>query len=167
MGGYADIFNKEAVVDLLVARIESESFIPSDYAGSLCRFEADVNETDILGWLGKQNKIGRIYFCNREKTFTAAGLGVADSIDDSQMGLEDALDLIDGDLKGEYLRVRYYGGICFDAGSEQWDGFGQFKFTVPEFELVCENEKNVFAYTAMCRQGDTKKSLKEKLAAAV
>ncbi len=167
MDGYADIFNKEAIIDSLAARIESESFVPGDYAGSLCRFEVDVNETDILGWLGRQNKIGRIYFCNREKTFTAAGLGEADSIDDSQMSLEDALDLIDGDLKGEYPGIRYYGGICFDDGSEQWDGFGRFKFTVPEFELVCENEKNVFAYTTVCRQGDTKLSLKDKLAAAV
>jgi menaquinone-specific isochorismate synthase len=167
MDEFTDIFNKEAIIESLAARIDSESFAVGDYAGSLCRFEAQVNETDILGWLGRQNKIGRIYFCNREKTFTAAGLSEADSIDNSQMSLEDALDLIDGDLKGEYPGIRYYGGICFDDSSEQWNGFGQFRFTVPEFELTCENEKNVFAYTTMCRQDDTKQSLKDKLTTAV
>lgn len=162
----SDICCKDIIAGELVEQIKT-AFSSLGNIKGLCRFEVKVDELVLLDWLAAQKSNVRIYWSNREGTFEAAGIGIADAVaDNSSSTLTDALTRIEDDLTSAESKVRYYGGICFDCEqttTEFWQGFGRFYFVVPKFELRRENGETRFAFNAALKSSDTEEAIINEL----
>jgi len=109
---------------------------------SIIRLEVPVSDCCPLQWLSWQNQTVQIYWSDRQRIFTAAGIGYADRIkcdtEKNQVSflndLNDVLDRHDG-------RARYYGGMRFNPKTStdiHWLPYGTCFFILPRFELFSD-----------------------------
>lgn len=108
------------------------------------RLETALGPLSLPKWLKNQNFDTKIYWTNRQRDLEIAAVGLVDSIDTSNTSsFEQALSTIDERLKKSSARIRYYGGRSFDSaniGLSEWNGFGQYRFIVPEYEIIRNNK---------------------------
>ncbi|MBW8015141.1 MAG: isochorismate synthase [Planctomycetes bacterium] len=137
---------KETVAQRLVERIEKS--LP-DLTEGLNRFEIELEGISAIDWLSRQSCPHKIYFSDRDKSFVVAAIGQAKTVtEQNSKNLKDALDAIDNTLKSSDPAIKFFGGICFDYDDEpadDWEAFGRYRFTVPQFEIRIEDKKTVFA----------------------
>jgi len=137
----------ETVPQRLIERIEKS--LPGLTEG-LNRFEIELENISPLEWLSCQSCPQKIYFSDRDKSLEVVAIGTAKSLSQqNSKTLEDALKAINADLESSNPAIKYFGGICFDPEgqpADNWETFGRYRFTVPQFEIRTENNKTVFAY---------------------
>ncbi|TCD47909.1 isochorismate synthase [Chlorobium sp. N1] len=111
--------------------------------GTLVEFRQKVEPIDPMRWLARQKAWPKIFWRSRERDFTAAGLGSADTV--SFAGREPNASVFRrlGETMGTKKHdARYFGGIAFnslEAEREEWKRFPAFSFILPLVELTEEN----------------------------
>ena len=110
------------------------------------RVEARMGRTDLVAWLRAQDGTPKLYWSGRDRgdqAFEVAASGVADLVagngapDPATLRKRFAPALTAGDP-----RIRYYGGLRFDPGSQpnaDWAAFGGYRFVLPRFEMLVED----------------------------
>lgn len=115
----------------------------------VARIELPVGHLDPMSWLREQCVGPKSYWSGREDGIEVAAAGVADLHEGSVA--EDAADLrkrLAPLLSSGDPRLRYYGGIRFDAGREiesEWQAFGAYRFLLPRFELISRHGEATLA----------------------
>ncbi|MCF8382996.1 MAG: isochorismate synthase [Chlorobium sp.] len=135
-------------------------------SAGLYTFSQPIPGADPLRWLVRQNLFPRVFWMNREKNFTLAGIGSADRIElDAPGSNRDSFERLVSTLaaKGPSVRsARYLGGFRFNNREKQdetWDGFPSFCFVLPLVQLTVED--NAFQLTCHLRI-ENKESVSEK-----
>jgi menaquinone-specific isochorismate synthase len=104
---------------------------------TLCRIQLAVLPTEPADWLAAQAQLPGIYWEDRARRWSAAGIGQADweqSLQDDDLLPLDMLKRRAAAAPG----LRYYGGVRFSPlapVSELWRAFGSYYFVAPRFEL--------------------------------
>jgi menaquinone-specific isochorismate synthase len=108
----------------------------------LIRVEVPVDDFPLFRWICAQSKVEKVYWRDRDATFEAVGLGVADRV--SAGGIDQCgtvFDHIQKRLASCELTARYYGGFRFDSNvnggqyAEEWRPFGGAQFWLPLVEM--------------------------------
>ena len=122
---------------------------PASGAGqAVVRVEVPAEVLDPLAWLRAQPHRQKLYWRSREGEEAVAGVGVADrwagpSAEGHRL---EALEARVACLEDE--RIRYYGGLRFDAARRpdvRWAPFGAYRFVLPRFEWVRRGGEAVLA----------------------
>lgn len=136
---------------------ESESSVYPDRP-RLVTFCQPVLPADPAGWLCHQAVYPRLFWMNREKDFSAAGIGIADTIQFEGSSNNDSSFLQFGRLMAEKDPVaRYFGGFRFNNSENQdpiWQGFSSFYFVLPLVQLTFENGRYSLSCHLWLERGD-------------
>ena len=111
--------------------------------GRLRIFSESIEPTELSEWLSCQTIFPKLFWMNREKDFSVAGIGIADSIICSERG-ENAENFMQ---LGRAVALkdpaaRYFGGFHFNNEEEQnpiWKEFSSFSFVLPLIQLTFEH----------------------------
>ncbi len=107
----------------------------------LIRVEIPVQDFPLFRWVCAQPKVEKVYWRDRDATFEAVGLGVADRVSVGGIGQCGAVfDHIQKRLASSELNARYYGGFRFDSTAngvwaDEWRPFGGGQFCLPLVEV--------------------------------
>ncbi|GBF78646.1 isochorismate synthase [Aphanothece sacrum] len=108
------------------------------------RLEVPLNSLNLLSWLQQQKNNIKTYWSDREQKFEMAGVGEADVIHGQQtIDLASCFNHFHKFLSPDCKNLRYYGGINFNGKpilASCWQGFGNYRFIVPRFELYRDNQ---------------------------
>lgn len=121
---------------------------------SVIRYEFDVEDINILGWLHNQRVDEKVYWSDRNSIEEIAGIGCAKEINiHKYCELDDAFERIHGSLSKDNARLRYFGGFCFNdvKNSLEWASYGVGKFIIPQFEFLNLNGQCMFAVNLAVR----------------
>ncbi|MGB3681290.1 MAG: isochorismate synthase [Rubrobacteraceae bacterium] len=138
----------------LVSRTLSRDSASLEGDAQAARLEVPVGRADLFGWLGEQQTLPKLYWSGRgsgregSDGFEVAALGVADLHESPADDPADVRKLLSNLLVSGDPRLRYYGGLRFDAGrttEDEWTSFGSYRFILPRFELRICNEEAVLA----------------------
>ncbi len=106
------------------------------------RLQAPLADCSPLEWLSWQSHSQQIYWSDRQLAFEAAGVGVADRIQDGNgQDYEALLNTLGQQLDLHSGQARYYGGIRFNPGVEMdrhWRPYGNCCFILPQFEVFAD-----------------------------
>lgn len=113
----------------------------------LARVRVNVPEAVCpIDWIRAQDHTETLYWSGRNRDQAVAGAGAADVISTSAAPLDyqSLHDSLRARLRGTDGRIRYYGGVRFDATQSsvpnrpdaRWADFGTCRFVLPRFELV-------------------------------
>lgn len=111
------------------------------------RLEVPVGRVGLFGWLRAQRISPKLYWSGRDDRSEVAALGAADIYESA----EDSGDMrkrLSPLLASGDPRLRYYGGLRFDAERTtdgEWAAFGDFRFVLPRFELRVRAGETVLA----------------------
>ena len=115
----------------------------------VARIELPVGRWDPMSWLQEQRIGPKSYWSGREDGIEVAAAGIADLHEGNVA--EDAADLrkrLAPLLSSGDPRLRYYGGLRFDAESKiepEWKTFGTYRFLLPRFELISRHGEATLA----------------------
>ena len=113
----------------------------------LVTFSQPVQSLEIAGWLCRQAVYPKLFWMNREKDFSAAGIGIADTITFDGSGNNDACFKRFGvSVADKTNGARYFGGFHFNNQEQQnpiWEKFSSFSFVLPLIQLTFEH--NIFS----------------------
>ena len=116
----------------------------------LVTFRQPLQPTELPEWLYGQTLYPRLYWMNREKDFSVAGIGVADTITFNEPGSNRAsFEQFEQCIALKNPDARYFGGFCFNNEEKQeaiWQDFSSFSFILPLLQLTLEEG----AYTLSC-----------------
>ncbi len=102
-----------------------------------------VEPSEITGWLCRQKVYPKLFWMNREKDFSVAGIGTADIIEFDGSGNNDAcFKKFGASVAGKDPSARYFGGFHFNNQEKQnpiWDNFSSFSFVLPLIQLTFEH----------------------------
>lgn len=121
----------------LVSRTLSEDPVLWEADTRAVRLEVPVGRVDLFGWLREQRVSPKLYWSGRDDRSEVAALGAADLYEAAE-DPEDMRKRTSSLLTSCDPRLRYYGGLRFDAGREPdagWAEFGAYSFVLPRFEL--------------------------------
>ncbi len=83
---------REMLTERLIGRLRDSLAASSGDVAGLWRLELEIDNISLLDWLAVQDSGVKMYWADREGSFAAAGVGVADIVtDDSYSCLADAL----------------------------------------------------------------------------
>jgi menaquinone-specific isochorismate synthase len=106
---------------------------------TLKTFSVKLDTIDSLEWLYLQDLYPRIYWMNREKNFTIAGIGQADILQLDSTGPNDrSFSLLQQSMDKKDPLARYFGGFCFNNEQQQepfWSDFKSYVFVLPLIEI--------------------------------
>jgi menaquinone-specific isochorismate synthase len=123
--------------------------LPLEMEGKFLRIEVPIPALDPLDWLARQDVDLKTYWCDRDGSFTMAGIGALDLITSNlPIDYTDVFGQLRQHLSSQYPQIRYYGGIGFSqdlAIDPSWQLFGNYRFVVPRFELCTNGIDTVFA----------------------
>ncbi|NTV06084.1 MAG: isochorismate synthase [Chlorobiaceae bacterium] len=109
----------------------------------LVTFRQLLQPTDLPEWLYRQSIYPRLFWMNRERDFSVAGIGVADTITFEGSGSNEASFLqFAHDVADKEPDARYFGGFRFNNEEQQepiWREFSSFSFVLPLVQLTFEN----------------------------
>ena len=112
----------------------------------LVTFSQPVHPADITGWLCRQEVFPKLLWMNREKDFSVAGIGIADTIQyDGAGNNETCFRQFGCSMLDKDPNARYFGGFHFNNMEKQdpiWTQFSAVSFVLPLVQLTFEN--NVF-----------------------
>ena len=121
------------------------ALINSSNRNLLVTFTLHVQPADITGWLCRQTVYPKLLWTNREKDFSVAGIGAADSITFEESGNNDASFHQFGlAIASKDPHARYFGGFHFNNLETQdpiWQQFSSFSFILPLIQLTFENKR--------------------------
>ncbi len=116
----------------------------------LVTFRQPLQPTKLPEWLCCQRVYPRLFWMNREKDFSVAGIGVADTIALHESGSNAAsFEQFERCIAAKNPDARYFGGFCFNNEEKQdpiWQEFSSFSFILPLVKLTFEEG----AYTLSC-----------------
>ncbi|MCF8216091.1 MAG: isochorismate synthase [Chlorobium sp.] len=108
----------------------------------LYTFSQPIKPIDPLHWLESQRLFPRAFWMNREKSYTIAGIGAADSIGhDERCPNTENFELLISKLSKKNPAARYLGGFRFNSIEKHdgtWDAFPAFSFVLPLVQLTEE-----------------------------
>ncbi len=106
----------------------------------LVTFFQPVQPLEMTGWLCRQAVYPKLFWMNREKDFSVAGIGIADSIAFNESGDNDAcLRQFGISVADKNPGARYFGGFNFNNQENQnpiWEKFSSFSFVLPLIHLL-------------------------------
>ena len=109
----------------------------------LVTFSQPVESSDSTGWLYRQKVYPKLFWMNREKDFSVAGIGIADTIQFDGSGNNDACFQQFGiAITEKNPDARYFGGFHFNNQEKQnpiWEKFSSFSFVLPLIQLTFEH----------------------------
>lgn len=132
----------------LVSRTLSERFASWEADVQAVRMEVPVGRVDLFGWLREQRVSPKLYWSGRDDRSEVAALGAADLYEATAEDPEDMRKRLSALLTSGDPRLRYYGGLRFDAeraADEEWTAFGAYRFILPRFELRVRAGETVLA----------------------
>ena len=110
----------------------------------LVTFRQPVQPTELTEWLCRQTVYPRLFWMNRERDFSVAGIGIADAIAFEGSGSNEAsFQQFALSVKDKNPDARYFGGFRFNNKEQQepiWQEFSSFSFILPLLQLTFENE---------------------------
>ena len=134
----------------------------------VARIELPVGRVEPLAWLRDQRFGPKSYWSGREDDVEVAATGIADLHEGS--GFESPADLkkrLAPLLSSGDPRLRYYGGLRFDAGKEtdpRWKAFGTYRFVLPRFELISRHGEATLACNLILpRDADRREEILEEI----
>ncbi len=138
------------IVEKIINNIRNYFLKPGSMnTGLVHRIETDIDNIDPLVWLLNRKEHKKSFWSDREGRFRMAGIGEADVIEaNGEANIESLIDRINTITSIVPESLKYFGGISFSENntiSEEWSGFGGFRFHLPEFELVKRNGNTIFA----------------------
>jgi len=161
-------------IDRAIAALRKEILAYTTSTGSttpgLYTFRQSLHSSEPLLWLDSQEIFPRVYWMNREKNFTIAGIGAADSISYNEVVPNgESFQLLVRNLLLKDPSVRYVGGFRFNNMEIQdgtWDKFPSFMFVLPLIQITVENECcNISCHLWIETSSEFKKKTGELLAA--
>lgn len=124
---------------------------------TLVRVETHMPDATPLAWLESQRVYERVYWSDREHTFSAAGIGVASEEKADEPGdITELIGRLKAPLSARFSGVRYYGGMRFDTAGDvddRWKVFGAYRFIVPEIEFGCQGNRCYLAWNGLVPEG--------------
>jgi menaquinone-specific isochorismate synthase len=109
----------------------------------LVTFRQTLKPTELPEWLCCQTVYPRLYWMNRERDFSIAGIGIADTIASEASGSNEAsFEQFAHSVAGKDPDARYFGGFRFNNEEQQepiWQEFSSFSFILPLVQLTFEN----------------------------
>jgi menaquinone-specific isochorismate synthase len=109
----------------------------------LITFIQPLQPLDTTGWLCRQVVFPKLLWTNREKDFSVAGIGIADSIQFDGSSNNDACFQQFGlSIGSKDPNARYFGGFYFNNQEKHdpiWQNFSSFSFVLPLVQLTFEN----------------------------
>ncbi|NTW57245.1 MAG: isochorismate synthase [Chlorobiaceae bacterium] len=128
-----------------------------DGTGTLIAFSQVIEAVDPGGWLANQHVFPRLFWMNREKDYTVAGIGTADSIQFEGDG-DNASCFREFDLRfsGKNPKARYFGGFRFNSIEQQdplWKEFPSCYLVLPLVQLGIENNTCVLTCHLYAEKG--------------
>jgi menaquinone-specific isochorismate synthase len=133
----------EQAVEVLKESVRSyiaqkRSTVATDQPG-LKTFSVKLGMSDSLEWLYQQDLYPRIYWKNREKSYSVAGIGEADILQLNDTGSNDtSFSLLQQSIRERAPQARYFGGFCFNNEQQQepfWSDFKSYLFILPLIQI--------------------------------
>ncbi len=122
---------------------------PLEMEGKFLRVEVEISGIEPLQWLAKQSSVAKIYWSDRDRLFTVAGIGELDLVTGNvEINYPDFFHQLRQNLSFRFPHLRYYGGISFSQDSSldpSWQPFGNYRFVIPRFEIYTEDHHTYFA----------------------
>lgn len=133
----------------------------------LIRLEVEIDALPLLQWLRGLQCDTMIYWACRQGDLEIAAIGLADSIDPTNTSsFGQAISTVETRLKQSSSGIRYFGGRCFDSDDvecSEWGGFGQYRFIVPQYEIVRSNNTYTLAQNVYSDSDVDVQQLKDQL----
>ncbi len=103
------------------------------------RLEIQINGIDLCSWLSQQNNAVKIFWEDRSKDFSVAGIGAAHLVNTNDTKNPYSLiDNIKGTFSADFPHLQYFGGFCFNSQTEsraEWNNWGRGRFVLPQIEI--------------------------------
>lgn len=136
-------------IDKAVAALRKEILEYIHSAGApvpgLYTFRQPLQTSEPLLWLDTQRIFPRVFWMNREKNLTLAGVGSADSIRfNATVTNSESFQLLIRNLSSKDPAARYIGGFRFNNLEKQdgiWDSFPSFLFVLPLIQISVEKNR--------------------------
>ncbi len=131
-----------------VSRTLSEDPALWEAEAQAVRLEVPVGRMDLFAWLREQRITPKLYWSGRDDRSEVAALGAADLCEATAEDPGDMRKRLSSLLSSGDPRLRYYGGLRFDAGRdtvEEWTLFGDYRFVLPRYELRVRAGETVLA----------------------
>ena len=136
-----------ALLKLVKKWIEDNKTASNESSG-IIRLQVPVTQANLLEWLTLQDCSSKIFWENRTQKEQFAGIGVAHEIYDGKEGYENILLNVNKLLQDSPDKVRFFGGMRFDANtstSSEWKKWRKAYLTLPLVELSIVNESVTLA----------------------
>lgn len=116
-------------------------------SGSLLTISQPLLPLDPLDWLNRQHLFPKLYWMNREKSFSVAGIGTADCIEQNTPGTNaSSFAELTRTIATKDPDARYFGAFRFnnmEEQSEPWHSFSSYAFVLPLVGITFEQERYV------------------------
>ena len=120
----------------------------SHESSGIIRLQVSVTQANPLEWLTLQDCSSKIFWENRTQKEQFAGIGIAHEIYDGKEGYEKILLNVKKLLQDSPDKVRFFGGMRFDANaatSPEWKKWRTAYLTLPLVELSLVDESATLA----------------------
>lgn len=156
-----------ACVDRLFGKLANQpSLLP---AGHLVRLQVDAPPVDLLAWLAAQPEATRLYWSNRDRTLSVAGVGSAfEAAAHTPAEYDTLLERVDQALAHADVGVRLYGGLRFQpaqAPAPEWAAFGLGRFVAPAFEWSLMPDRACLAWQFVLASAESRSAQLQRLRA--
>lgn len=159
----------EAIVSLrkeILAYLHASSAAPP----GLYTFQRRIAPLEPSAWLEGQQLFPRVFWMNREKNFTIAGAGAADTIQhDARLPNAESFQLLHEMLVTKNTSAKYIGGFRFNNLEMQdgtWNGFPSFLFVLPLIQLTVEENRYLMScYLWIEKREESERKTKDLLRA--
>ena len=137
-------------------------------APRVARIELPVGWLDPMPWLREQRPGSKSYWSGRGDGIEVAAVGAADLHEGGAAEApQDLRKRLAPLLSSGDPRLRYYGGLRFDAGKEtdpRWKAFGTYRFVLPRFELISRRgEATLACNLVLPRDADRREEILEEI----
>jgi len=116
--------------------------------GNAIRLAVPIEKIDLLAWLKCQPFNKKIYWNDRKEKLEVAGIGVADSVSDTNISdYSLVIQQVHKYSTDKCSKCRYYGGFSFykeESARDEWEAFGAYNFILPQFEMIHEGNDDFF-----------------------
>ena len=139
------VFIENKLDELLINKSSNDKNSSREHSiNSILRIETEIEHKNPLNWLLYQNATNKIYWEDRNKKFTMAGIGEAYVLEGTAENVEQFIPKIksSGFFTENNKNLKFYGGLRFDltqTTAEEWEDFKSYRFVIPEFELLKNN----------------------------
>lgn len=150
---------EKAVASLKTAlKLYDDKLSSTHQKNHLVTFSQPLLPLDLPVWLCAQTIYPRVFWMNREKDYSVAGIGTADRITYDERGRNDEMFLhFEHSMAEKAPHARYFGGFHFNNTELQdpiWKEFSTFSFVLPLVQLTFEHNTYSLSCNLWLEQGD-------------